>query len=125
YGSGRRTRFRPSLSVTFSPASNLSSDFVEGPAMRLKMLRVLPAALAVSVSASVFADSQVATSDVAVLRLPTLTPQLSGTLNRLQAVSPVNSRLVWASGVGVTYVVTTDGGAPWRRGVVQGDAQEQ
>jgi len=39
--------------------------------MRLKMLRVLPAALAVSVSASVFADSQVATSDVAVLRPPT------------------------------------------------------
>ena len=43
--------------------------------MRLKMLRVLPAALAVSVSASVLADSQVATSDAAVLRPPTLTPQ--------------------------------------------------
>jgi len=93
--------------------------------MRLKMLRVLPAALAVSVSASVLADSQVATSDVAVLRPPTLTPQQSGTLNRLQAVSPVNSRVVWASGVGGTYVVTTDGGATWRAGVVAGAEQLQ
>src|SRR5438128_11226609 len=88
--------------------------------MRLKMLRVLLAALAVSVSAPVLADSQVATSDVAVLRPPTLTPQQSGTLNRLQAVSPVNSHVVWASGVGGTYVVTTDGGATWRAGGVAG-----
>src|SRR2546429_5973850 len=93
--------------------------------MRLKMLRVLLAALAVSVSASVLADSQVATSDVAVPRPPTLTPQQSGTLNRLQAVSPVNSRVVWASGVGGTYVVTTDGGATWRAGVVAGAEQLQ
>src|SRR2546429_2327610 len=93
--------------------------------MRLKMLRVLLAALAVSVSASVLADSQVATSDVAVPRPPTLTPQQSGTLNRLQAVSPVNSRVVWASGVGGTYVVTPDGGATWRAGVGAGAEQLQ
>src|SRR5437879_9254058 len=93
--------------------------------MRLKMLRVLLAALAVSVSASVLADSQVATSDVAVPRPPTLTPQQSGTLNRLQAVSPVNSRGVSASGVGGTYVLTTDGGATWRAGVVAGAAPLQ
>src|SRR5213082_3678789 len=88
--------------------------------MRLKMLRVLPAALAVSVSASVLADSQVATSDVAVLRPPTLTPQQSGTVNRLQAVSPVNAKVVWASGVGGTFALTTDGGAHWRSRVVAG-----
>ncbi len=51
---------------------------------------------------------------------PTLTPQQSGTTNRLQAVSPVNSRVVWASGVGGTYVLTTDGGATWKAGVVPG-----
>src|SRR5207244_2464495 len=56
---------------------------------------------------------------------PTLTPQQSGTRNRLQAVSPVNSRVVWASGVGGTYVVTTDGGATWRAGVVAGAEQLQ
>lgn len=51
---------------------------------------------------------------------PTLTPQVSGTTNRLQAVSPVNSRVVWASGVGGTYALTTDGGNTWKAGVVPG-----
>jgi photosystem II stability/assembly factor-like uncharacterized protein len=51
---------------------------------------------------------------------PTLTPQVSGTRNRLQAVSPVNARVVWASGVGGTYALTTDGGAIWRAAVVPG-----
>ena len=51
---------------------------------------------------------------------PALTPQQSGTTNRLQAVSPVNSRVVWASGVGGTYVLTTDGGTTWTAGVVPG-----
>lgn len=52
--------------------------------------------------------------------VPTLTPQNSGTMNRLQAISPVNSRVAWASGVAGTFVVTTDGGATWRAGVVPG-----
>jgi photosystem II stability/assembly factor-like uncharacterized protein len=51
---------------------------------------------------------------------PTLTPQTSGTGNRLQAVSPVDERVVWVSGVGGTYALTTDGGATWRAGVVPG-----
>jgi photosystem II stability/assembly factor-like uncharacterized protein len=51
---------------------------------------------------------------------PTLTPQQSGTTNRLQAVSPVNQKVVWASGVGGTFVVTTDGGQTWRAGQVPG-----
>jgi photosystem II stability/assembly factor-like uncharacterized protein len=51
---------------------------------------------------------------------PTLTPQASGTVNRLQAVSPVNASVVWASGVGGTFTVTTDGGDTWRAGVVPG-----
>lgn len=51
---------------------------------------------------------------------PTLTPQQSGTTKRLQAVSPVNRDVVWVSGVGGTYAVTTDGGRTWRAGVVPG-----
>lgn len=51
---------------------------------------------------------------------PTLTPQNSGTTQLLISVSPVNSRVVWASGTGGTFVVTTDGGAHWRSGVVPG-----
>ena len=51
---------------------------------------------------------------------PKLTPQNSGTMQLLISVSPVNSRVVWASGTGGTYVVTTDGGAHWRSGVVPG-----
>jgi photosystem II stability/assembly factor-like uncharacterized protein len=56
---------------------------------------------------------------------PTLTEQHSGTTNRLQAVSPVNANVVWASGVGGTYVVTRDGGQTWHSAVVPGaDALE-
>jgi photosystem II stability/assembly factor-like uncharacterized protein len=51
---------------------------------------------------------------------PTLTPQQSGTSHRLQAVSPVSERVAWASGVGGTYLLTIDGGATWRAGVVPG-----
>jgi photosystem II stability/assembly factor-like uncharacterized protein len=51
---------------------------------------------------------------------PTLTPQSSGTTQGLIAVSPVNSRVVWASGRGGTFVVTTDGGQTWNAGVVPG-----
>jgi photosystem II stability/assembly factor-like uncharacterized protein len=51
---------------------------------------------------------------------PTLTPQQSGTTQLLIAVSPVNSRVVWAAGTGGTYVVTTDGGQHWNAGVVPG-----
>jgi photosystem II stability/assembly factor-like uncharacterized protein len=51
---------------------------------------------------------------------PRLTVQHSGTTNRLQAISPVNANVVWASGVGGSYAVTTNGGRTWRAGVVPG-----
>src|ERR1700746_1303495 len=51
---------------------------------------------------------------------PKLTPQNSGTTQLLIAVSPVNSRVVWAGGTGGTFVVTTDGGETWTAGVVPG-----
>src|SRR2546426_8858500 len=64
--------------------------------------------------------SHLALAASAAATAPTLTPQQSGTTNRLQAISPVSPRVAWASGVGGTYVVTTDGGATWRAGVVPG-----
>jgi photosystem II stability/assembly factor-like uncharacterized protein len=51
---------------------------------------------------------------------PKLTPQTSGTTQLLIAVSPVDSRIVWAAGTGGTFVVTTDGGENWKAGVVPG-----
>ena len=51
---------------------------------------------------------------------PTPTPQNSGTTNSLIAVSPVNDRVVWASGRNGTFTVTTDGGDTWRPGTVKG-----
>jgi photosystem II stability/assembly factor-like uncharacterized protein len=54
------------------------------------------------------------------IKQPALTLQNSGTTQGLIAVSPVNPRVVWASGRGGTFVVTTDGGANWRAGVVPG-----
>jgi len=51
---------------------------------------------------------------------PTLTPQNSGTTQGLIAVSPVNARVVWASGRGGTFLMTTDGGATWKAAVVPG-----
>lgn len=51
---------------------------------------------------------------------PKLAPQTSGTTQLLISVSPVNDRVVWASGTGGTYVVTTDGGKHWKAAVVPG-----
>ena len=51
---------------------------------------------------------------------PELTLQSSGTTQRLQAISPVNNRVAWASGTGGTFTVTTDGGATWHAGIVPG-----
>jgi photosystem II stability/assembly factor-like uncharacterized protein len=56
---------------------------------------------------------------------PRLTAQISGTTQGLIAVSPVNERVVWASGRGGTYVVTTNGGQTWRAGVVPGAEELQ
>ena len=67
-----------------------------------------------------FAVLAVATPIFAEARQPTLTPQNSGTTQGLIAVSPVNPRVVWASGRGGTYLLTTDGGTTWKAGVVPG-----
>lgn len=48
------------------------------------------------------------------------TEQASGTTALLIAVSPVNERVVWASGARGTWLRTTDGGTTWRSGQVAG-----
>ncbi|HUH12935.1 MAG TPA: hypothetical protein VMK65_07480 [Longimicrobiales bacterium] len=51
---------------------------------------------------------------------PTLELQASGTDARLQAVSVVDSLVVWASGLSGTFTRTTDGGRTWESAVVPG-----
>jgi len=51
---------------------------------------------------------------------PTFTAQQSGTDVLLQAVSPVDDRVVWASGHGATWARTTDGGRTWTAAAVPG-----
>ena len=58
------------------------------------------------------------------LHQPKLTPQTSNTTQLLIAVSPVNSKVVWAAGTGGTFVVTTDGGNTWKSGVVPGTTDD-
>ena len=51
--------------------------------------------------------TQSSATNQAAVHPPTLTPQDSGTTQGLIAVSPVNKRVVWASGRGGTFAVTT------------------
>lgn len=51
---------------------------------------------------------------------PQRVEQVSGTRALLIAVSPVNDRVVWASGAQGTWVRTTDGGSTWSTGRVSG-----
>jgi photosystem II stability/assembly factor-like uncharacterized protein len=51
---------------------------------------------------------------------PALELQASGSSKLLQAVSPVDTSVVWLSGHGGTFVRTTDGGRTWTAGVVAG-----
>lgn len=51
---------------------------------------------------------------------PKLTLQNGGTTEGLIAVSPVNSRVVWAAGRHGTFLLTTDGGNTWTSGQVKG-----
>jgi photosystem II stability/assembly factor-like uncharacterized protein len=52
--------------------------------------------------------------------LPGLVELDAGTTALLQAVSPVNDRVVWISGHAGTWARSEDGGETWRSGVVRG-----
>ena len=90
------------------------------------MVRALPLSIVAALATlhcsppSDAAAPQLALSAASAATTPTLRSQQSGTTNRLQAISPVSPQVAWASGVGGTYAVTTDGGATWRAGVVPG-----
>jgi photosystem II stability/assembly factor-like uncharacterized protein len=51
---------------------------------------------------------------------PALTPQVSGTTNRLEAIAPVDENVAWIAGVAGTVLRTTDGGATWQLRPVPG-----
>ena len=78
------------------------------------------AALACADPSSPTLESVPSDETAAAVKAPTLELQQSGTANRLQAISPVNANVVWASGVGGTFALTTNGGKRWRSGVVPG-----
>jgi len=78
-----------------------------------------PSLLVILIAAFAFATVSLA-QEPSRIHQPKLTPQNSGTTQGLIAVSPVNPRVVWASGRGGTFVVTTDGGRNWKAGVVPG-----
>jgi len=80
----------------------------------LKRVLAVFVIIAFALVISVFGETQ------EVVQQPTLTPQNSGTTQGLIAVSPVDARVVWASGRGGTFLLTTDGGATWKAGVVPG-----
>jgi photosystem II stability/assembly factor-like uncharacterized protein len=81
------------------------------------MTRAALAALAISVAAC----AQRARTDPPATRPSFVAiPQVSGTTALLQAVSAVDSEVVWVSGHQGTYARTTDGGATWHAAVVPG-----
>ena len=88
--------------------------------MSRRSLAFLLAGLCTVVVMGVLGTTQSSATRSGAVHTPTLTPQDSGTTQSLISVSPVNKRVVWASGRGGTFAVTTDGGATWRSGVVPG-----
>lgn len=54
---------------------------------------------------------------------PLLEPLVSGVTVRLQAVSAPGQRVIWASGLGATFVRSVDGGQTWSSGVVADDTR--
>ena len=59
-------------------------------------------------------------ASIALLAILVAIPQESGISVRLQAVSAVGNGVVWVSGLGGTYGLSTDSGKSWRAGVVPG-----
>ena len=59
-------------------------------------------------------------SDASKKKGPKLTPQQSNTTNGLIGISPVDKKVVWASGRNGTFLRTTNGGKHWTSGTVAG-----
>ena len=84
------------------------------------MVRSFAIAILATLAAASTASVSAQPASSAGAHYPKLTLQDSGTKNQLIAISPVNDRVVWASGTNGTYVITTDGGQHWKVGVVPG-----
>jgi photosystem II stability/assembly factor-like uncharacterized protein len=83
------------------------------------MRRIAPAVSLIVLFLAAFGSLTQAQNRAAVIQ-PKLTVQNSGTTEGLIAISPVNSRVVWAAGRHGTFLLTTDGGKTWTSGVVKG-----
>jgi photosystem II stability/assembly factor-like uncharacterized protein len=90
------------------------------PLLPRRALSAGVAALAALVPVLLPACSGVPSAPPVSLTVPTLEEQTSGTTQLLQAVSAVDARVVWVSGHGGTWALTTDGGRSWRSQVVAG-----
>jgi photosystem II stability/assembly factor-like uncharacterized protein len=89
------------------------------------LVKLAVVGVSVAVSTASCGDGTAVSSDAlarrsAGLASPSLTPQVSGTTNRLDSVSVVNESVVWASGRNGTVVRTLDGGATWEVHVIPG-----
>jgi len=78
------------------------------------------ASLLAACAATVAACAGAPSAPPVPLGTPALGEQTSGTAELLQAVSAVDSSVVWVSGHGGTWALTTDGGRSWRSAVVAG-----
>lgn len=107
------------MTVVSSRANDIPSAR-RGPPYLRRMTSALRLRHAIAFAAALGCSNASPSLEQAPTAEPTRTPQTSGTTNRLQAVSAVSERVVWVSGVGGTYAVTTDGGATWRAAVVPG-----
>ena len=81
----------------------------------------LPVVLALSILAACAGDPPAETVESAEAWVLSATPQTSGTEALLQAVSPVDDRLVWVSGHEATWAVTVNGGDSWAASVMEGE----
>ena len=86
--------------------------------MRHRHLLAATTLTATVLAACATSDSAPGAEDLVVTA--ELQPQVSGTTALLQAVSPVNEQVAWASGHQGTWVRTVDGGVNWTTGRVSG-----
>lgn len=95
----------------------LTLPYIHGRPRRPRLARAVPIA------------GRVALAGVLILagaggaRAQQWTAQATGSRASLRGLSVVNPQVVWASGTGGTWLLTTDGGAHWQAGQVPGAAR--
>jgi photosystem II stability/assembly factor-like uncharacterized protein len=124
---GGRNRWKRTLALPpWGDTLSRSSFSERPPVLRSLSIPLAAGALAAAAAVAVACSDEPTSAGGLVMEsrkstsAPTLTPQESGTTQRFFAVSPVNSRVVWASAAGGTFALTTNGGKIWRSRVVHG-----